>query len=94
MDKCGSNCTAEAPMLDTADGREHDDCPDVTLATKDRVSTFTPEQIAEIRDLADHAAERILQEFGAWLYRNRGFRLDQTAKLTDDFLAEKRGWYA
>lgn len=25
--KCGADCIAEPPLLDTADGREHDDCP-------------------------------------------------------------------
>jgi hypothetical protein len=28
FDKCGPDCVAEKPVLDTADGREHDECPD------------------------------------------------------------------
>ena len=28
-EKCGPDCVATPPVLDTADGREHDDCPEV-----------------------------------------------------------------
>jgi hypothetical protein len=28
IEPCGPDCVAEQPLLDTADGREHDECPD------------------------------------------------------------------
>lgn len=31
IDPCGPNCVAADPVLDTADGREHDNCPDPQL---------------------------------------------------------------
>ena len=27
-DRCGPDCVAEAPILDTADGNEHQECPE------------------------------------------------------------------
>jgi hypothetical protein len=27
-DKCGPECIAEPPLLDTADGNEHQECPE------------------------------------------------------------------
>ena len=32
IEYCGPECRAEQPLLDTADGREHDDCPEVEAA--------------------------------------------------------------
>lgn len=29
IDKCSEYCVAEQPLLDTVDGREHDNCPDL-----------------------------------------------------------------
>lgn len=31
IEPCGPGCVAEQPLLDTADGREHDECPDQTF---------------------------------------------------------------
>lgn len=62
------------------------------------MSKFTPEQIAEIRDIADHAAERLLREFASWQLERAQTSVSSaeavaTSRTVDNFLAEKRGWY-
>lgn len=46
IEPCGPDCIAQDPILDTASGREHDNCPDPALCHDCRTATVDPSSLS------------------------------------------------
>jgi hypothetical protein len=62
----------------------------------EKAPPFTPEQLAWLRDAADHAAEKISHDFAMWAQHNSPLPAAAKQQMLADveaFLAAERGWF-